>query len=171
MVSSKIKTDLHRIIIAALSPNGVIGNKNKIPWKSKEELQHFKKSTLGYPVIFGRKTFENLKSPLEKRLNIIISNSNKKFSNNPNVLQFKSLYLAYKYLRLNHYKKVFIAGGSIIYRNAIKHAEEMIISRMKNEFEGDKFFPKINKRIWNVVDKNDYNEFIVFHYIRRKKSK
>ena len=62
------------IIISAISQNGVIGKANgEMPWHNKEEFQHFKKTTLGFPVIMGRKTFETLGKPLKERENIIVT--------------------------------------------------------------------------------------------------
>ena len=62
------------IIIAAISRNGVIGKANgELPWHVKEEFQHFKKTTLGFAVIMGRKTFETLGKPLKERENIIVT--------------------------------------------------------------------------------------------------
>ncbi|MGE5811926.1 MAG: dihydrofolate reductase, partial [Ignavibacteria bacterium] len=63
-----------KIIIAAVAQNGVIGRSTgEMPWHSKEEFQHFKNTTIGFPVIMGRKTFESLGGPLKGRLNIILT--------------------------------------------------------------------------------------------------
>jgi dihydrofolate reductase len=60
LVDKKLK----RIIIAAVSSNGVIGLNNRIPWINKQELKHFKETTLGHPVIMGRKTYDSIFKPL-----------------------------------------------------------------------------------------------------------
>ena len=65
------------IIIAAVSKNGVIGDKGKMPWHSKDELAFFKDTTLGNPVLMGRKTFESLRASLEGRTNIIITKNHR----------------------------------------------------------------------------------------------
>jgi dihydrofolate reductase len=166
LVDKKLK----RIIIAAVSQNGVIGNKNKIPWHSKEELIHFKKTTLGSPILMGRRTFESVGKKLLGRLNIIISTKSRVIANKVNLLSFNSVRKVYQFLRKNNYQKVFICGGSRVYNNAIKHADEMIISHMNFEARGDSKFPKINLKLWKIIDEKLYKEFIVKHYVRRKMS-
>ena len=156
--------------ITAISQNGVIGVGGKIPWHSAEELKHFKNITTGFPIIMGRKTFQSLNEPLKNRLNIIISKNNKTISSKNNILQFASLYKAYNYLKKNCFDKVFICGGSRIYKNAIKHVDEMIVSVMNFEVDGDKYFPRINKNIWSITNQIQRKEFTVFYYTRRKKS-
>ncbi|MDX1702100.1 MAG: dihydrofolate reductase, partial [Melioribacteraceae bacterium] len=119
---------LKRIIVAAVAQNGVIGNNNRIPWDSREELRNFRDITLNSPIIFGSKTYDSLKKKLDKRLNIVISSTPERYRSNNEVISFNSLKNAYYYLRKNNYEKVYICGGGRIYRNSIKHAEEMIIS-------------------------------------------
>lgn len=165
-----VKRNLKRIIIAAVSQNGIIGSANKIPWYSKDELNHFKNTTFGSPIIMGRKTFDSIGKELKGRLNIIITSSPTERYSSKNILQFSSVTNAYKYLRYNNYKKVYICGGGRIYRNVIKHAEEMIISHMNFISEGDVKFPKINKHLWRIKEEKHQNKFTVKQYVRRNMS-
>ena len=148
-----VKGKLRRIIIAAVAKNRIIGNENQIPWEVKEELEHFKKTTTGYPVIFGRSTFDSIGKSLRNRLNIVITNNIRIKNKTDNLLYFESVKKAYSYLRKNNYKKVFICGGGIIYRNTIKHVDEMIISHMNFEISGDTKFPLINSKLWKVKNR------------------
>ncbi|MCB9260079.1 MAG: dihydrofolate reductase [Ignavibacteriales bacterium] len=161
-----VKYKLERIIIAAIAQNGVIGNKNKIPWHSREELKHFKKTTGNYPIIFGRKTFQSIGKSLPNRLNIVISSNLK----SKNILTFNFLSKAYKFLQDEKYNKVFICGGERIYRSAIKYSEKMIISHMNFEAKGDRKFPKINFNLWNIVDQKVCKDFVVKYYERKKRT-
>jgi dihydrofolate reductase len=132
------------IIISAVAKNGVIGRTNgEMPWHVKEEFQHFKNTTFGFPIIMGRKTFETLGKPLKGRLNIILTN--KKGINYPfeDIKIFNSLKEAYSYCEKEKYEKAFIIGGGEIYLQALATADEMIISYMNFEADGDVFFPKI----------------------------
>lgn len=165
-----VSKNLKRIIIAAVSENGVIGNNNKIPWYSKDELNHFKNTTLGSPIIMGRKTFDSIGKELNDRLNIIISKSPITKLKSQNILQFESISKAYNYLRVNKYSKVFICGGSRVYRNTIKHAEEMIISKMNFTAEGNVKFPNINENLWRLKEEKHNREFTIKYYVRRKMS-
>src|SRR4051794_1730548 len=60
-------------LIAALARNGVIGNGNQLPWHLPEDLQRFKKLTMGHPVVMGRKTYESIGRALPGRLNVVVS--------------------------------------------------------------------------------------------------
>jgi len=60
-------------LVAAVAANGIIGAKGKLPWHIPEELKHFKRLTLGHPVIMGRRTWESLKGPLPQRENIVVT--------------------------------------------------------------------------------------------------
>lgn len=163
MVDVKIK----RVIVAAVSKNGIIGDRGNLPWHSKEELNHFKNLTIGFPIIFGRKTYESIDRTLPGRLNLIISSVPYKISENKDLLAFSNLFNAYNYLRQNKYEKVFLCGGQRIYRNAIKHSEEMIISHMKFNADGDKKFPRINRKKWKILSQLEFTEFEVIHYMRK----
>ncbi len=156
-------------IIVAVAKNEVIGKANgEMPWHIKEEFQHFKKTTFGHPVIMGRKTFETLGKPLKGRQNIIVSRNVSYSISFSNVLIFNSLDNAIEYCREKSEKQIFIIGGGDIYRQAISFADEMIISRMKFEAEGEVKFPEFNKNIWKVVSTEDHEQFEVFRYERIK---
>lgn len=159
--------NLKKIIIASISQNGVIGYENNIPWKSKKELLHFKNVTTGSPILMGRKTFDSIGKILDDRLNIVISSNKVRKSSNSNLIYFDSVRKSYLYLKKNHFNKVFICGGYRIYRNTIKHADEMIISNMHFDVMGDLKFPKINQKLWIVVKEEHYNEFTVIYYQRK----
>ncbi|MBK8946041.1 MAG: dihydrofolate reductase [Ignavibacteriae bacterium] len=158
---------LKKIIITAVSKNGIIGNKGRIPWNSKSEINHFKETTLNSAVIFGRKTFESLDKPLKNRTNIVISKTLTSQENE--FLIFPTLRMAYNYLRKNNFEKVFICGGYKIYLSALRNADELIISVMKFFVEGDTKFPKINYANWNLIKIKKFDEFEVFYYVRNKK--
>lgn len=162
----KNKTELKKIIIAAVSQNGIIGNNGKIPWKSKSELNHFKITTLNSAIIFGRNTFESFDKSLNNRTNIIISKT--LTSQKKDLLIFPSLGNAYNYLRKNNFEKVFICGGYKIYLSALRNTDEMILSVMKFSVEGDTKFPKINYANWNLVKVENFDEFDVYFYERKK---
>jgi len=108
---------------------------------------------------------------LTNRLNIVITKNNNYNLAKKNILTFPSLGLAYKYLRKEDYSKVFICGGTSIYNIAIRNADEMIISKMDFEVEGNKKFPKINNKRWEIYKKEKCDKFIVYYYKRIKINK
>jgi dihydrofolate reductase len=159
---------LKKIIISAIAKNGVIGRSNgEIPWHSKEEFQHFKNTTLGFPVIMGRVTFETLGKPLKGRLNIIITRNDKLDYRLMDLKMFYNLDSAYSFCEEQHYDKIFIIGGAKIYDQAINTADEMIISIMNFEAEGDVFFPGIDQNLWEIKTREKKQEFEVLFYTRK----
>ncbi len=153
---------MEKIIIAAVSKNKVIGKDGKLPWHSKEELSFFKKTTVGFPVIMGRKTFESLRYPLEKRLNIIISKSKK--SNKQNLIYFDSIEGALEYCDKKKYNKVFIIGGAEIFKQALGLADKILISEMKRNYDGNVFFPELRSEKWKKRLIGEFRDFTLFEY-------
>lgn len=155
-------------IIVAIAQNGVIGKANgEMSWHVKEEFQHFKDTTLGFPIIMGRKTFETLGKPLKGRLNIVVSKNRIYKTNFDQVIVKSSINDAVDYCKTLKPEKIFIIGGGEIYKQAITFVDEMIITYMKFEAEGDVFFPKINESEWDVEKIKDHNLFEIFRYVRK----
>ena len=157
------------IIISAVAKNGVIGRSSgEMPWHSKEEFAHFKQTTLGFPVIMGRKTFDTLGKPLKGRLNIVITRSRDVEYDFDEVKIFNTLKTAYDYCESTGAGKIFVIGGGEIYKQAMKDADEMIISIMDFDAEGDIFFPKINRNEWNIINRDKRIGFEILTYVRKK---
>jgi dihydrofolate reductase len=155
------------VIIAAVAENNVIGRTSgEMPWHSKEEFRHFKQTTLGFPIIMGRKTFESLEGPLKGRLNIIIT-TNLNYKAPPEVITFRSLNTAYDYCRSAGYEKIFVIGGGYIFKDAVNDADEMIISRMHFNADGDVYFPDIDESVWQINDKDEREGFTINYYNKR----
>ncbi len=152
------------IIIAAVAKNGVIGKNGSIPWHSKAELQHFKKTTMSFPIIMGRKTWESIGRVLPGRLNIVLTSKELK-SDSENLIYFDSLEKAFELCESKKYEKCFIIGGSQIYKTAMDSADSMIITRMPFEIDGDSYFPKIGSE-WKLIDTTKLEEFSIEEYKR-----
>lgn len=155
-------------IIVAIAKNGVIGKaKGEMSWHVKEEFQHFKNTTLGFPIIMGRKTFETLGKPLKGRLNIVVSKNKSYKTGYDDVVIQSSIEDAIEYCKSLEPEKMFIIGGGDIYRQAILFVDEMIITFMKFEAEGEVKFPKINNDDWNIEKIRDHELFEIFRYVRK----
>ena len=159
---------MKKIIIAAVSKNNKIGLNGKIPWHSKEEIEHFKKTTTGYPVFMGRKTWESIGTSLKNRLNVIITKQVLSEKTNKEGIFFNSLETALSYCQQSGYEKIFIIGGGEIYKHAIGIADELIISRMNFETDGDVVFPIIDPVIWKEISAEKFTDFTVHCYIRNQ---
>ncbi len=156
------------IIIVAVAANGVIGRANgEMPWHVKEDFQHFKKTTMGSPIIMGRKSFESLGKPLKGRENIVVTrnaNLNYDFDDVKIVL---SLNEAIEYYKSLNTEKIFITGGREIYKQSISIADEMIISHMKFDAVGEVKFPEIDMNEWYIDSKDDREKFEILTYKRK----
>ncbi len=156
-------------LIVAIARNGVIGKSNgEMSWHVKEEFQHFKNTTLGHPIIMGRKTFETLGKPLKGRLNIVVSRNKNYQTNYDDVIVKSSIEDAVEYCRKLLVEKIFIIGGGEIYKQAIKFVDEMIITFMKFTAEGEVIFPAINNNDWEISKISDHELFEIFHYQRKR---
>jgi len=159
---------LEKIIIAAISANNVIGIEGKLPWHSNEELNHFKKTTFGFPILMGRKTFDSINKSLAGRVNIVISKTMSANIDSDNILVFNSLEKAFifceEFLKA---EKLYIIGGGSIFEQTIKDADKMLLSWMKKDYEGDVFFPDFLMEDWNVESIKDYNDFELRTYERK----
>lgn len=131
-------------IIVAMSSNRVIGVNNSLPWHLSEDLKHFKTLTTGHTIIMGRKTYESIGKPLPNRRNIVISRNLNAFYGGVEVVH--SLEDAFS--TSSNDEEVFIIGGSNIYEQSLHLAEHLYITEIKKAFEGDAFFPEIDKSLW-----------------------
>jgi dihydrofolate reductase len=148
------------VIIAAVSENNVIGKDGKIPWHISEDFRRFKSLTVGHTVIMGRKTFESLGRPLPERKNIVITHQ--KNYKPDGVLVAGSFADA---LRLSS-GKVFVIGGSSVYREALPHADILEITKVHKNVDGDVYFPVIGNE-WKETKKEDKEGFSFVTYERK----
>ena len=155
---------MKKIIISAKSKNGVIGRQGELPWHSNEEFLHFKTTTLGFPIIMGRKTFQSLGKPLKGRLHLVITRQKNFSLPFREVLIFNDLETAFAYCEKNNFEKVYVIGGGEIYKQAINHVDELIISIMNMEVNGDVHFPLIDPAIWKEASREKRNEFDIVVY-------
>ena len=156
------------IIIVAVAENGVIGKANgDLPWKVKEDFQHFKNTTLGFPIVMGRKSFESLGKPLTGRENIVVTHNKDLKYDFENVRIFYSLDSAIDYCKSLNKEKTFITGGGEIYKQAINFVDEMIISHMKFEAEGEVRFPDFDINNWKIISRDDREQFEIVTYQRK----
>lgn len=123
--------------IAAVSENNVIGYQGQLPWECKEDLKFFRKTTIGKTVVMGRKTFESIGKPLEKRENIVISRKAENIDGVTVIRNPKEIF-SWK-------KEIFVIGGGEIYNIFLPACKELIITRFHFSTAGDTFFPDIPK--------------------------
>ncbi len=141
-------------IIAAVAENNVIGKDNDLIWHMPADLKFFKETTSGHHIIMGRKTFQSFGKPLKNRTHIIITR-NKDYSY-PGVQIVHSLEDALQLAKEQVTDEAFILGGAEIYRQSIDLVGRLYITEIKSEFEGDAFFPEIDKSKWLEVSRIEH---------------
>jgi dihydrofolate reductase len=155
------------IIIAAMARNRVIGRENKMPWHIPEELRLFKKTTIGHPMIMGRKTFESFPAPLPGRRHLVLSRNN---DYQPKGGEYAAS-LTDALQKCGQVEKVFVIGGAQIFEQALAIATTITLTLLEFEVEGDVVFPEFSEE--DFVEKNrkhhpDGSEpFTVVTYRRR----
>jgi dihydrofolate reductase len=133
-------------MIAAMANNRVIGKDNQMPWHLPADLKHFKKVTLGKPVIMGRKTYQSIGKALPGRRNIVISRQSGALSTDADWVQSIEQALAL----VQHEAEVMVIGGAEIYRQVLPMADTLYITNIDLSVEGDAFFPDYHAAaIWH----------------------
>ena len=140
-------------MIAAMGNNRVIGLDNQMPWHLPADLQWFKKTTMGSPIIMGRKTYDSIGFSLPGRLNIILSrNADLKIKGCTVVNTLDDALITAKQSE-NKSDEVFITGGANLYNNYLQEADMLYLTLIDEEFKGDTFFPDYTQYEWNQVDR------------------
>lgn len=131
-------------LIAAMDRNHLIGCENRLPWHLPADLQHFKKVTMGKPIVMGRKTWESLGRPLPGRLNITISRNPDYRAEGAQVVD--SLEAAI--VAAGEADEIMIIGGANLYQQVLSRVDRLYLTRVDAEFDGDAWFPEINAEEW-----------------------
>lgn len=135
-----------KCLIVAVADNYGIGVKNALPWHISEDLQYFKRTTRGCPVIMGRATYFSIGRPLPGRTNIVL---NLGFDPIPGVSCAYSFEEAYAAAEATGAEKCFIIGGASVYRAAMPDMDKLYITHVHTEVkDADAFFPVIDPAVW-----------------------
>ncbi|WP_250461127.1 dihydrofolate reductase [Microbulbifer litoralis] len=157
-------------LIAAMARNRTIGRENSLPWRISGDLKFFKHTTLGKPIVMGRKTFESIGRPLPGRDNIVISRNPDWCADGvicASTLE-RGLQLARASAAGSGAEEVMVIGGAEIYRQALPLAARLYVTEVDAEVDGDAFFPEIDDQ-WMEVSricheasvKDEYNYCLV----------
>jgi len=136
--------------IVATDRQGTIGKAGKIPWYLPADLKFFKRTTLGHPVIMGRKTFHSIGRPLPKRTNIVLTRD--AFYSATGVIIAHSLREALGHPAVTGAEETFIIGGGELYKQSLSLVTTVYLTIVDAEIkEGDAFFPKLDPAEWREV--------------------
>ena len=137
-------------MIAAMAHDRVIGKDNQMPWHLPADLAHFKRVTLGKPVLMGRKTFESIGRPLPGRRNLVISRNPGYQAEGIEVVG--SVEAALALLAGNSVEELMVIGGGHLYAEMLPRADCLYLTRIDLAVEGDTRFPAFDDGQWQRVD-------------------
>ncbi|MBN56486.1 MAG: dihydrofolate reductase [Thalassolituus sp.] len=145
-------------MIVAVAENGVIGRNNSLPWYLPNDLKYFKQTTMGKPVIMGRKTYESIGKPLPGRTNIVIT---RQADYQPEGVKVVNSVEAAKELAesvclIDGQDEAMIMGGAEIYALSLPYTDRLYLTEVHADVQGDAFFPEYDKSRWQEVAREDF---------------
>lgn len=159
------------VLIAGVARNGVIGKDGGLPWHLPEDLRHFKRHTLGWPVIMGRRTWESLPAvfrPLPGRRNLVVTRQADWRAEGAEPAP--SLEAALE--RLEGSERAFVIGGAQLYAEALPHADELLLTEIDADMEGDAVFPPWDRGAFVERSRETHRaaagwDYAFVHWVRR----
>lgn len=162
-------------LIAAVAANGVIGDDGEMPWHLPADLQHFKQTTMGNPVVMGRRTHESIAAqidgPLPGRHNIVLSRSEPDL--HEGVVVADSIDAAVAEAEAvcaldDGAERIFVIGGATVYEQFLGLADELVLTELTDAYAGDTEFPEWDDSEWREVDRDDRDDFAFVTYRRQE---
>lgn len=162
--------------VVAMDQNRVIGKENQLPWHLPADLKYFKKVTTGHTIVMGRKTFESIGRPLPNRRNVVLTRDEQYEAEGCEVVNTieEVLSIARKE------EECFVIGGTEVFMLFWDHVDRLYVTYIDESFEGDTFFPEIDRAEWEIVgveegvvdEKNRYrHEFRTYERRETKQSR
>ncbi len=154
-------------LIVAYDENMLIGKDNDLPWNIKDDLEHFKNTTLNKNILLGKTTYEMIPSLKNRNIFVLSYEKNLHYKNEVTVIDdYQDIIRRFG----NNYKEdIYICGGESIYNLFIPFVDEMIISHIKGKYQGNKYFPNWNEEEFINYKNISFNEFKVSYYKKNKK--
>jgi dihydrofolate reductase len=149
-------------LIAALGRNRVIGRDGEMPWHLPEDLKHFKHTTMGHPMVMGRKTFESIGRVLPGRRTIVITRQPD--WSHADVEAAHSLPEALSLAGPGD--EVFVVGGGEVYAEAMPFAQRMVLTEVHDSPDGDTWFPEWSREQWREASRDSHERFDIVTYDR-----
>lgn len=140
-------------IVVAVARNGAIGRDDKLPWHLSSDLRRFKTLTTGHCLLMGRKTFQSLPKVLPNRQTIVLTRSAFTFDH-PDVTIVSDIERVSEFVQ--PHRKVMVVGGAEVYRSTIPLCNQLWITRVLADVEGDTFFPEVDLSQWNCVSSESF---------------
>lgn len=145
--------------VVAMDPNRLIGRDGSLPWHLPEDLAFFKKTTLGHPVLMGRKTFESIGRPLPKRKNIVLTRDKNWSHPGVDVIHGPQEIP-------DSTETIHVIGGAEIYKALGNRIDEWLVSHVKESYEGDTYLARFEADFPTVETVEEHSAFTVKRYLR-----
>lgn len=139
-------------LIAALSENGVIGRDNKLPWYMPADLAHFKRLTMGKPIIMGRRTWESLPGLLPYRTHVVVTRDRDYVAEGGFVVH--SIREAIEFA--GDAEELMVVGGANLYTQVLPLVSRMYLTIVHDYFDGDTVFPGYEEGDWREVSREQH---------------
>ena len=156
------------VLIAAVAENGVIGVDGEMPWHLPEDLTHFKQTTMGHPVVMGRRTYRSIEraidGPLPGRTNIVLSRSDPDVPGD--VIVAESIDDALEAARELDTERLFVIGGGTVYEQFFEQADRLVLTEIDSSYDGDTRFPEFDETEFTEVARDDRDGFSFVEYER-----
>lgn len=143
---------MRRSLIVARARNGVIGRGNTLPWRLPADLAFFKRTTMGAPIVMGRKTWQSIGRPLPGRRNIVVSST---LSDAPPEMIIVPD-LASAFAAASPADEVFVIGGAQLYAEALATADRLYVTEVDADVEGDTRFPVFDASAWTPTSLGEH---------------
>jgi len=153
--------------IVAMTSERVIGKDGDLPWHLPEDLKFFKKTTSRFPILMGRKTYDSIGRPLPKRRNVVITRDESWIAEGVDVIHQTADLSSLKITE----EKIFIIGGAEIYKIFLPILDELIVSKVKENFEGNTYFPEFEPYFSKEEILEEFEDFAVVRYSHTTRQK
>lgn len=151
------------IAIVAHDPNRLIGADGDLPWHLPADLAFFKKTTSGHPIVMGRKTYDSIGRPLPKRQNIVLTRDSNWSAEGVTVVHEPE---AVPSLNFEQPGPVFIIGGAEIYRQFLPLLDELLVTKVKKNHQGDTHFPAYEDQFQTAETLVEEEDFTVLRFVK-----
>jgi len=160
--------DIEIALVVAVAENGVIGRDGELPWHYSEDLKHFKATTMGHPVVMGRRTYEGivdgLGEPLPGRTNVVLTSQDRSFPDG--AVRADSIESALDVARGTDSDVAYVVGGATVYEQFLDRADRLVWTEVAGTHEGDTYFPAVEWDDWRETAREDHDDLSFVEYVR-----
>lgn len=151
-------SDFKVALVLAVAQNGVIGDQNRLPWTLPSDLKRFRQTTMGHPIVMGRKTYESIGGPLPGRDNIVLTREGAVDDagvHTANSLE-EACSLAKRFAANRKVGEIMIIGGGDIFEQTRGMADKVYLTRVAMDAQGDTTFRDLNAANWTQISSESF---------------